>query len=131
MGVALPTERGRTLYDWWGDAISRQLNADARGLEDRTLVNLASREYFGAVDAKALRLRVVHIQFLEEKDGEARILAFFAKRARGMMARYAIDERVEAAEGLKGFDRAGYRFSAERSSETEWVFARPQPEPKG
>jgi cytoplasmic iron level regulating protein YaaA (DUF328/UPF0246 family) len=129
MGVRLATERGHTLYDFWGDRISKALNKAARGQADRTLVNLASQEYFGAVDALALKLPVVTCQFLEEKDGEARVLSFYAKAARGMMARYAIDNRVEAPEGLKDFDRAGYSFRPERSTDAEWVFARPQPPP--
>lgn len=131
MGVSLRTDRGGTLYDFWGDRISKALNADAKGHADRTLINLASQEYFGAVDARALKLRLISVTFREEKDGQARTLAFYAKRARGLMARWAVERRVEAAEGLKGFDVAGYRFDAGASSEAEWVFVRPQPEPAG
>jgi len=125
MGVRLKTRRGQTLYDFWGDRLSRTLNADADGHADPTLVNLASQEYFGAVDTQALGLPVVTPQFREVRDGESRIIAFFAKRARGAMARYAVDHRLERAEDLKDFDRDGYRFDASTSTETDWVFARP------
>jgi cytoplasmic iron level regulating protein YaaA (DUF328/UPF0246 family) len=124
MGTRLKTRRGASLYDFWGDRISRQLNVDAEEQADPTLVNLASQEYFGAVDAKALRLPVVTPQFREEKNGESRIISFFAKKARGAMARFAIDERLERAEDLKGFDRDGYRFSKAASSDNEWIFIR-------
>ena len=124
MGTRLKTRRGASLYDFWGDRISKQLNADADGQLDPTLVNLASQEYFGAVDARALKLPVVTPQFREEKDGESRIISFFAKKARGSMARFAIDERLERAEDLKAFDRDGYRFDKAASSEAEWIFIR-------
>ncbi len=124
MGVKLHTRRGESLYNFWGDRISKQLNADAEGHADPTLINLASQEYFGAVDRKALKLPVVMCQFKEVKDGEARILSFFAKKARGLMARYAIDQRIDRAEGLKDFNREGYGFDARASTTEEWIFTR-------
>jgi cytoplasmic iron level regulating protein YaaA (DUF328/UPF0246 family) len=124
MGVRLKTRRGSSLYDFWGDRISKQLNADAQGHADPTLVNLASQEYFGAVDARALKLPVVTPHFREEKDGESRIISFFAKKARGAMARFAVDERVETATDLKAFDRDGYRFDKAASSDSDWIFIR-------
>ena len=124
MGTRLKTRRGSSLYDFWGDRISKQLNADAEDHADPTLVNLASQEYFGAVDAKALKLPVVTPQFREEKNGESRIISFFAKKARGAMARFAIDERVERVEDLKAFDRDGYRFDKAASTDNEWIFIR-------
>lgn len=124
MGTRLKTRRGSSLYDFWGDRISKALNADAEGHADPTLVNLASQEYFGAVDAKALKLPVVNIHFREEKDGESRIISFFAKKARGTMARYAIENRIDRAEDLKAFDRDGYGFQASPSTENDWIFTR-------
>lgn len=124
MGVRLKTRRGSSLYDFWGDRISKQLNEDAEGQADPTLINLASQEYFGAVDAKALRLPIVTPHFREQKDGESRIISFFAKKARGGMARFAADERLEKAEDLKAFDRDGYRFDKAASTETDWIFIR-------
>lgn len=125
MGTRLKTRRGANLYDFWGDRISKQLNADAEGLADPTLVNLASQEYFGAVDARALKLPVVTCHFREARDGESRIVSFFAKRARGTMARFAAENRLERAEDLKAFDRDGYRFDPALSSATDWIFIRP------
>jgi cytoplasmic iron level regulating protein YaaA (DUF328/UPF0246 family) len=124
MGTRLKTRRGANLYDFWGDRISKQLNADAEGHPDPTLVNLASQEYFGAVDAKALKLPIVTPQFREEKNGESRIVSFFAKKARGAMARFAIDERVERVSDLKAFDRDGYAFDKASSTGNEWIFIR-------
>ena len=124
MGTRLKTRRGSSLYDFWGDRISKQLNADAEGQSDPRLVNLASQEYFGAIDARALKLPVVTPHFREEKDGESRIISFFAKKARGTMARFAIDERIETAGDLKVFDRDGYRFQKAASTETDWIFTR-------
>ena len=124
MGTRLKTRRGSSLYDFWGDRLSKCLNADAEGQVDPTLVNLASQEYFGAIDARALKLPVVTPHFRESKDGESRIISFFAKKARGGMARFAIDERIERAEDLKSFDRDGYRFDKAGSTETDWIFTR-------
>ena len=127
MGVKLHNPRGESLYDFWGDRIARTLAADLEGQDDPVVVNLASQEYFGAVRLKALKRPVISCRFLEEKDGEAKIVSFYAKKARGLMARYAIDRRAERAEALKSFDAAGYRFRPELSSETDWAFARPHP----
>lgn len=127
MGTRLDTDRGHTLYDFWGDKPAKALNAAAKGHADPTLVNLASQEYFGAVDARALKLPLLTCLFKEEKEGLARILSFYAKTARGMMARFAIDNRLERTEELKAFDRGGYRYSEALSSPAEWVFVRPQP----
>ena len=124
MGTRLKTRRGSSLYDFWGDRISKCLNAEAEGQVDRSVVNLASQEYFGVVDAKALKLPVVTPHFRESRNGESRIISFFAKKARGGMARFAIDERIERADDLKAFDRDGYRFDKTASSETDWIFTR-------
>ena len=124
MGTRLKTRRGSTLYDFWGDRIARQLNADAEGQDQSVLVNLASQEYFGVVDTKALKLPVVTPHFRESRDGESRIISFFAKKARGGMTRFAIDERITRAEDLKAFDRDGYRFDKAASTDTEWIFIR-------
>jgi cytoplasmic iron level regulating protein YaaA (DUF328/UPF0246 family) len=129
MGTALKTRRGASLYAFWGPRIAEALNEAAMGQKDKTLVNCASGEYFGAVDRTALRLPVVACRFLEEKDGEARIISFFAKKARGLMARFAIDNRIERAADLRAFDAAGYRFAPHLSSGEELTFVRPQPPP--
>ncbi|HMO42594.1 MAG TPA: peroxide stress protein YaaA [Phenylobacterium sp.] len=128
MGTRLATARGANLYDFWADKIARALNAAAKDHADPTVVNLASQEYFGAVDARALKRPLLNIRFLEEKDGQARIVSFYAKKARGLMARFAIDNRLERVEDLKAFDREGYRFVAGESQPGEWTFMRPQPQ---
>jgi cytoplasmic iron level regulating protein YaaA (DUF328/UPF0246 family) len=129
MGVRIKTRRGQSLYDFWGGRIAEALSEAAQGHKDRTLVNCASEEYFGAVDRAALKAPVLSCRFLEEKDGEAKIISFYAKRARGMMARFAIDNRIGRAADLRAFDREGYRFVADRSCDEEYVFMRPQPPP--
>ena len=129
MGTRLPTPRGASLYDFWGDRIARRLDDTLKTHSDPTLVNLASIEYFGAVDRKALKRPVVSCAFRQIRDGELRNLSLFAKTGRGLMARYAIDHRITRAEDLKGFDRAGYGFRPDLSGESEWVFTRPQPAP--
>ena len=129
MGIRLKTKRGGSLYDFWGDKIAKALNEASRGHKDPTLVNCASQEYFGAVDVKALSMPVVTTKFFEEKDGSSKIISFYAKKARGLMARYVIDHRIERADDLRAFDTAGYSFQKSASSDTEWVFSRPQPPP--
>ena len=127
MGVRLANDRGGNLYDFWGDRLSKALNKAAAGHADRTLVNLASQEYFGAVDRQALKLPLVTCHFKQDSEGLVRNISFFAKTARGLMARYAIEGRVERVEALKGFDVAGYRFRPELSDAQDWVFVRPHP----
>ena len=131
MGSKLKTARGKTLYDFWGDTIARDLEKTLKAHDDRSIVNLASVEYFSAVAPAALKSRVVTINFREEKDGKLRALQFFAKRARGMMARFAIDHRISRADELKAFNVEGYRFREDASTANEWLFARPQPPLKG
>lgn len=130
MGTRLETEKGRDLYTYWGDTIARVLAERMEGHQDRTLVNLASNEYFRAVDVGALPGRVLTPVFQEVKEGKARTISFLAKRARGMMARFVVEHRVENPEDLKRFNEGGYRFVEEASDENKWVYRRPQPAPK-
>ena len=124
MGVRLHTRRGKSLYDFWGDRISKQINADLDGNPHPVVVNLASQEYFGAVDAKALKVPVVTPHFREEKDGSSKVISFYAKKARGAMTRFAIDERIDDPQALKAFERDGYRFDKAASNDTDWIFTR-------
>jgi cytoplasmic iron level regulating protein YaaA (DUF328/UPF0246 family) len=103
------------------------LNADLAGAD--MIVNLASDEYFSAVDRKALNAKIITPKFLDVKDGKARPVFLFVKQARGLMARYAIDKRITDPAGLLKFNSGGYKFDAKASSETDWVFVRPQPPP--
>jgi cytoplasmic iron level regulating protein YaaA (DUF328/UPF0246 family) len=125
MGTRLRTKAASDLYGFWGDRIARAVEDDLEGHETRIVVNLASQEYFKA--ARGLTVPVVTPVFKEEKDGQLRTLALFAKVARGMLARFAVTERLDRPEGLKAFRGGGYRFAPELSSEGEWVFTRPQP----
>jgi cytoplasmic iron level regulating protein YaaA (DUF328/UPF0246 family) len=129
MGTRLSTRRGRDLYAFWGDRIAKQLDADLAGQADPIIVNLASEEYFGAVDRKALKAPVIDVRFEEERDGHRKVLSFFAKQARGRMARWAIDNRIERAADLTGFAVDGYRIDRTRSTDEALVFWRHQPPP--
>ncbi|MEL7177286.1 MAG: peroxide stress protein YaaA [Pseudomonadota bacterium] len=127
MGSRLKNEHGNTLYDYWGSDISNLLNKQAKSLGTDTLVNCASQEYFGAVDLDALKLRVITPVFMEKKDGKAKIVSFYAKKARGAMARFMIERRITTPDGLKDFDSGGYAFNAEMTEGDRWVFLRDYP----
>jgi len=127
MGTRMKNPRGQSLYDFWGSRIGEQLAEDLEGHGDQTIVNLASNEYFKAVDTSALPGKVIEASFLNVKDGEARRLMYHVKFARGLMARWIMENRVEKADDLRGFDAEGYAFDASASSETHLVFTRKQP----
>ena len=124
MGTKLPTEHGKNLYEFWGDTIKEAVEDAAHASGDNTLVNLASNEYYKSVKEKQLSLRVVTPQFKEAKDGGYKMIGLFAKRARGLMTRYAIDQQIEKVEDLKGFDWEGYQFNPDLSEGDNWVFTR-------
>lgn len=130
MGSRLKNPRGANLYDFWGSNIAEEINKTLKRHDEKTVINLASNEYFSAVDKDTLRADIITPVFKEEKNGKLRALMFFAKRARGMMARWAIENRVENAEDLKKFNGNGYRFSEIDSKGNNWVFKRPQPPKK-
>lgn len=110
MGSRLKTRRGASLYAYWGDTLAKALNDQADKVGAEYLVNCASQEYFGAVDQAALEPKVITPQFYELKAGTPKIVSFFAKKARGAMARFIVDHRVDRIDGLKDFDLGGYRF---------------------
>ena len=124
MGTKLVNPRGKDLYTFWGERISQWLNEDLEAQGDQVLLNLASQEYFGAVKPKALNARVIDTVFKDQKNGQYKIISFYAKKARGLMARYVIKERLQDPEGLKDFNLDGYRFDAVSSSENQLVFLR-------
>lgn len=128
MGSKLKTRRGGSLYDYWGDALSKALNTQAETLGTEVLVNCASQEYFGAVPLKALKLRVITPMFYEDKGDGPKMVSFFAKKARGSMARFIIHNRLTVAAGLRDFDYGGYAFDEARSTDDAPVFIRPYPE---
>lgn len=124
MGSRLKTARGKTLYDFWGDRIAKALNRDAAEAGTDILVNCASQEYFGAVDLDALTLRVITPVFMEERGGEAKIVSFYAKKARGAMARFITERRLTDPASLLDFDTGGYRYCPEKSTSDRPVFLR-------
>ena len=130
MGSRLKTQRGKSLYDYWGTTISEALNVQADKMGINTLVNCASQEYFGAVEPKSLRLNVITPVFMEVKDDRPRIVSFFAKRARGAMARHIIENRVKTPQGVNEFTSGGYAFDSVTSTDERPVFLRNYPDPK-
>lgn len=129
MGTRLKTRKGSNLYDFWGEDIAKSLEADLAGQSSPAVVNLASNEYSKAAKLKTLGVPVITPDFKEEKDGKLRALMVYAKQARGSMARWIIDNRIEDPEALKDFTVGGYRFEPEGSTADKWLFARPQPTP--
>lgn len=127
MKTKLANPRGDNLYQFWGESITQALNQLLVRQQQPVLVNLASNEYFKSVKPKLLEGRLLTINFKEVKDGKARVIAIFAKRARGMMADYLLRNRIEDAQQIKRFRREGYRFSKADSDERQWTFTRPQP----
>lgn len=126
MGTALANKRGRNLYEFWGNKISRQLNTAIADSGSDVLVNLASEEYFKAVDQRTLKARLLHIVFKEHHKGTLKIIAIHAKRARGLMVEYAIQHKLAMPEQLKKFDSEGYQFDAKMSDANRLVFVRSQ-----
>jgi len=124
MGIRLKTRRGESLYDFWGDRIAKRIKADLAESAHPVVVNLASQEYFGAVDKKALKTPIITPNFYEGVGEKRKIVSFFAKKARGTMTRFAIDERIDNPEDLKRFDRDGYRLDKTASTDTDWIFTR-------
>lgn len=127
MKTRLKNPRGDNLYQFWGEEITNSLNKALKKQQQAVLVNLASNEYFKSVKPKLLQGELLNINFKETKDGKTRVVAIFAKRARGMMADYIIRNRIEEPAGIKKFRKGGYRFSKDLSDDKQWTFERPQP----
>jgi cytoplasmic iron level regulating protein YaaA (DUF328/UPF0246 family) len=124
MGSRLATRKGETLYAYWGNRLARALNEEAAALGATTLINCASVEYFSAVDETALKLQVITPQFLEDKPGGPKIVSFFAKRARGAMARFIVERRLTDPAGILDFDAGGYAHVPELSAPGRPAFLR-------
>ena len=124
MGTSLVTERGKNLYQFWGAQIAEYLNQRAAADVSPVIVNLASEEYFKSVSRKALKARVVTCVFEEWRGDRYKIISFMAKRARGLMVRYAIENGLATVEKLKGFEAEGYGFDASASAMDRLVFRR-------
>ena len=122
MGTKLPIGEAKNLYEFWKETVTKTLNKELK--KGELFVNLASNEYFSAVDVKALKVPVITPDFKDYKDGKLKIISFFAKKARGMMVRYIIDTNAETIDDLKGFNYEGYQFDATLSKGNHLVFTR-------
>ncbi len=124
MGTKLKNARGHNLYEFWGNMITDQINQDLAEIDAKVLVNLASDEYYKSVNEKKIQAEIIKPVFLDQKNGKYKVISFYAKKARGLMARYLIENQLNQAEQLKAFDSEGYYFDAESSSNKELVFKR-------
>ena len=131
MGTKLENKRGASLYAFWGDKITKALNAALTGSGSTTLINLASKEYFSSVIPDRLDGQVITPIFKDTKNGKLKIISFFAKRARGMMANHIIRKRISDPAKLKRFTVAGYKYDKSLSTDTEFTFVRAEQKPKG
>jgi hypothetical protein len=122
MGTKFENDQGKDLYQFWGSELRESIQAELD--DDGILINLASNEYFKAVEAKKLKARIVTPVFKDQKNGQYKMISFYAKKARGLMTRYIIDNEITDVEQLKAFDTEGYYFSPEQSKKDEWVFLR-------
>jgi len=126
MGTRLATDKGKSLYEYWGAQIADYLNERLQGQRDSIVLNLASEEYFKSVDLAVLKARVVQCVFQDYKSGAWKVISFHAKRARGLMARFVIENKAARLKDLQGFDSEGYAFDAKASSGDKLVFRRRQ-----
>jgi len=125
MGTRLASDRGKNLYEFWGDKLTQELNRALKNHRDKSVIRVASDEYFSAIQPDDLDGQVIDIVFKEMRDGKLKQISFYAKKARGMLARFMVTHRIEDAEALKSFDDERYQFQAHLSSDTEYVFTRP------
>jgi len=126
MGTKLDNSRGKNLYEFWGDKVTNTLNVALKAANSEVLVNLASTEYFKAVKAKNVNAQIITPVFKDYKNGQYKIISFYAKKARGLMVRYMIDKRVSTPQQLEAFDYEGYQYDAEQSNDKTMVFMRNQ-----
>ena len=124
MGTGFTNSRGKNLYAFWGDSITKALNKHLKEINASKIVNLASHEYFSAVKSELLNAKIITPVFKDKKNDDYKIISFFAKKARGMMSAYIIQHRLNNPESIKSFDTGGYRFRADMSSDSDWVFTR-------
>ncbi len=124
MGIKLANARGANLYDFWGDLITQQINQDLAQEGSQILVNLASDEYYKAVKVAQIQAKIVKPVFLDQKNGQYKVISFYAKKARGLMARYLIEQGIETIDELKQFNLEGYYFDENSSLQGELVFKR-------
>jgi cytoplasmic iron level regulating protein YaaA (DUF328/UPF0246 family) len=124
MSTKLANAQGKDLYSFWGERITQTINKALKAQGDDILINLASNEYFKSIKPKLLEGRIITPQFKEKKNGSYRTISIFAKRARGLMSRYIIENRLQDPQAIKTFKTDGYRFSRQLSKDDQWVFVR-------
>ncbi len=124
MGTKLANLRGHNLYEFWGEIITHLINDDLKQSESELLVNISSDEYYKSVKESKIQAEIIKPVFLDQKNGQYKVISFYAKKARGLMARYIIENKLEKAEDLKSFNISGYYFDAESSLKGELVFKR-------
>ena len=124
MGTRLKTSRGDKLYDFWGSSITKLINKDLKASKSKWLLNLASQEYFKSVDRSSIIAPIIDVDFREFRDGKLKFISFSAKKARGLLSKYAIKHRVQSPEKLKGFNYEGYAYNAEESTDGLMTFTR-------
>ena len=124
MGTKLKNERGKDLYEFWGDIPTKHINKQLKALDSDCLVNLASNEYFKSVRVAQLNADMITPVFKDKKNGEYKIISFFAKKARGLMSAYIIKNRLTSQDDLKGFDWGGYAYNEAMSSDKQWIYTR-------
>jgi len=126
MGTRLKTDEGKNLYEFWGSDITEGLNKQLKKIKSDTLINLASNEYFKSVKPKELNARIITPAFKEFKNGEYKMIGIYAKKARGLLSRYIIQNKLSNPEDLKLFNEEGYKFNKKLSKGDNWVFTRKQ-----
>jgi uncharacterized protein len=126
MGTRLANSRGQDLYAFWGGTVTEAINQQIKKIRASVLINLASQEYFHAIKTKDLSVPVIEPVFKDWKNGEYKIISFFAKKARGLMSAYIVKNRLTASDDLKQFNAAGYEYNQAMSSGNQWVFIRKQ-----
>ena len=124
MGTKLQNPRGHNLYEFWGNEITQMINQDLEASNSELLVNIASEEYYKSVKESKIQAQIVKPVFLDQKNGKYKVISFYAKKARGLMARYILENQIERAEDLKAFNTDGYYFDADSSLKGELVFKR-------
>jgi cytoplasmic iron level regulating protein YaaA (DUF328/UPF0246 family) len=124
MGTGFQNSRGKNLYEFWGDKVTENLNAELSFLKKPVLVNLASNEYWSVVKPAKLQAEIITPIFKDQKTGQYKIISFFAKKARGMMSAFMIKNQINKVNDLKEFNADGYQFNAKMSKGNEWVFTR-------
>ena len=127
MGTKLDNQKGKNLYEFWGSSLASTISQELEDHKDKTIINCASNEYFKSINNSSLNANVVTPEFKEIKNGKIRMISFFAKKARGMMARFIIENRIDSTDQILEFDLAGYKYDPSLSIDVKPVFTRAQP----